>query len=63
MSFPVVKHKFLDGKHVFQAEKHKFHVRKHKNIFECETFVVQKRNFCRTDWEKKLVRNKKLVEK
>ena len=53
MLFKVAEHKFKDVEHKFKAAEHVFKVRKYKNYFERETFVGQKRNFCRTKMDKK----------
>ena len=48
MLFKGAEHKFKDVKHKFKDAEHEFKVRKYKNCFEGETFVGQKRIFCRT---------------
>ena len=48
MLFKVAEHKFKDVEHKFKVAEHVFKVRKYKNYFERETFVGQKRIFCRT---------------
>ena len=48
MLFKDVEHKFKASEYKFKGAEHVFKVRKYKNYFERETFVGQKRNFCRT---------------
>ena len=48
MLFKRVEHKFKGAEYKFKDAEHEFKVRKYKNYFERETFVVQKRIFCRT---------------
>jgi hypothetical protein len=48
MLFKGAEHKFKDVEHKFKDAEHEFKVRKYKNCFEGETFVGQKRIFCRT---------------
>ena len=46
--FKRVEHKFKGAEYKFKDAEHEFTVRKYKNYFERETFVGQKRIFCRT---------------
>lgn len=48
MLFKGVEHKFKGAEYKFKDAEHEFKVRKYKNYFERETFVGQKRIFCRT---------------
>jgi hypothetical protein len=48
MLFKGAEHKFKDVEHKFKDAEHEFKVRKYKSYFEGETFVGQKRIFCRT---------------
>ena len=64
MLFKGVEHKFKGAEHKFKAVEHKFTARKHKKPFEGETFVVQRRNFCRTERkEKQISKNLQVVQK
>ena len=53
MLFKRVEHKFKASEHKFKDAEHEFKVRNYKNYSEGETFVGQKRNFCRTKMDKK----------
>jgi len=48
MLFKRVEYKFKGAEYKFKDAEHEFKVRKYKNYFERETFVGQKRIFCRT---------------
>jgi hypothetical protein len=53
MLFKGAEHKFKASEHKFKGAEHVFKVRNYKNYSEGETFVGQKRNFCRTKMDKK----------
>ena len=48
MLFKGVEHKFKASEHKFKGAEHVFKVRNYKNYSEGETFVGQKKIFCRT---------------
>ena len=64
MLFKAVEHMFKDAEHKFKGVEHKFTVREYKKQFGGETFVVQRRNFCRTERkEKQISKNLQVVQK
>ena len=53
MLFKEAEHKFKVSEYKLKGAEHVFKVRNYKNYSEGETFVGQKRNFCRTKMDKK----------